>query len=261
MTEPPYSYLPKVYDEVVDLTFYSDMIHYLQKVFDKFEIKGSHILDLACGTGKFALEFARKGYKVTAIDISPCALEVARDNAIEQKLEQNIEFINRSMLDLESRDRFDVVLCLYNSLNYIRDEKQLKKTFRNIWKALIWGGYLLFDINTITGLDYIVGKTSFCKAISSGFVIADGFWDEELKQADLEINFLVHQDDDLYRLVQEVHQEKGFYINRLKRILSTSKFQDIQDFECFTFNPAFKAPRAFFIARKPTPDQLPLKLV
>ena len=39
---------------------------------DKLELKGNErILDLACGFGRHSLEFARRGYEVTGVDITP----------------------------------------------------------------------------------------------------------------------------------------------------------------------------------------------
>ncbi|AEV85204.1 ubiquinone/menaquinone biosynthesis methyltransferase ubiE [Actinoplanes sp. SE50] len=44
-------------------------------------VRGPKVLDLGCGTGDLACTLARRGYHVTGIDISPTAIERARQKA------------------------------------------------------------------------------------------------------------------------------------------------------------------------------------
>lgn len=53
------------------------------------EITAGKALDVACGAGRNALFLATAGYQVDAIDISSEGLKMARQNAIEQRLEIN----------------------------------------------------------------------------------------------------------------------------------------------------------------------------
>lgn len=49
---------------------------------DKLELKGNErILDLACGFGRHSLEFARRGYEVTGVDITPAYIRYAAKQA------------------------------------------------------------------------------------------------------------------------------------------------------------------------------------
>jgi SAM-dependent methyltransferase len=48
---------------------------------------GDSILDLGCGAGRHAIEFASRGYKVVGIDVSPWLLQVARERAAEAGVE------------------------------------------------------------------------------------------------------------------------------------------------------------------------------
>ncbi len=54
-------------------------------------------LDLACGTGRNSLFLAEKGYEVTAIDISPTAIRLAKNKALAKGLK-----INWIVADLDS---------------------------------------------------------------------------------------------------------------------------------------------------------------
>jgi SAM-dependent methyltransferase len=60
----------------------------------------STVLDIGCGPGRFAIEFAQTAKQVTGIDISPKMLQSAADNASAQKI-NNTDFMD---LDWEKAD-------------------------------------------------------------------------------------------------------------------------------------------------------------
>lgn len=55
----------------------------LVKALDRGVLKGATVLDIGCGTGSDAIELARRGFRVTAIDIVPLAIQAARAKALE----------------------------------------------------------------------------------------------------------------------------------------------------------------------------------
>lgn len=70
---------------------------------------GSRILDVGCGTGRHAREFARRGYPVTGIDFSPEMLAEARRRTPENLPVTYVEANAREfMLDA----MFDYAICL-----------------------------------------------------------------------------------------------------------------------------------------------------
>lgn len=71
--------------------------------------RGATILDVGCGTGRHALELAKRGYKVTAIDLSEGMLNVARAKAAIDGLK--IEFVQADATDFKT-DPHDAAICL-----------------------------------------------------------------------------------------------------------------------------------------------------
>jgi ubiquinone/menaquinone biosynthesis C-methylase UbiE len=74
------------------------------------------LLDIACGTGRHALEFAGMGYEVTGVDYNESLLERARESASSAGRE--IEFVAADMRELELGRTFDAVTCLFDSIGY-----------------------------------------------------------------------------------------------------------------------------------------------
>lgn len=77
---------------------------------------GKRILDAGCGTGALALELAKKGAHVVAIDLSPNLIELAKER-IPASDRQNIEFLSGDMLD-EGLGEFDYVVGMDSMIHY-----------------------------------------------------------------------------------------------------------------------------------------------
>jgi 2-polyprenyl-3-methyl-5-hydroxy-6-metoxy-1,4-benzoquinol methylase len=81
---------------------------------------GSSVLDYGCGTGRSALDHARRGCSVTAYDLSPNMLSVAENKA--KQISANIEF-TATLSQLIDR-RWPVVTCI-GVLDYYPDPRPL----------------------------------------------------------------------------------------------------------------------------------------
>ncbi|MFA9492125.1 MAG: class I SAM-dependent methyltransferase [Anaerolineales bacterium] len=70
----------------------------------------ARILDLGCGTGRHAIELAKKGMRMTGVDISGEMLEEARKQA--EKEEVQIEWVCMDAIEYEAGPVFDGAICI-----------------------------------------------------------------------------------------------------------------------------------------------------
>lgn len=68
------------------------------------------ILDLGCGTGRHAIEFAKRGFQVTGVDFSPKMLEQAKKKA--EALNLDIQWELADVRNLALDEVFDAAFCL-----------------------------------------------------------------------------------------------------------------------------------------------------
>lgn len=110
------------------------------------ELKGNErILDLACGFGRHAFSFARKGFRVTGVDITKAYIEDARGTAKAESL--NVEFIHADIRDVCFKNEFDVVLNLADgAIGYLETDAENLKIFDVISQALKPGGKHFMDV-------------------------------------------------------------------------------------------------------------------
>ncbi|MGH2948658.1 MAG: class I SAM-dependent DNA methyltransferase [Solirubrobacteraceae bacterium] len=107
-------------------------------------LSGRRLLDLACGTGKSFLPFLDRGYRVTACDISPAMLDLARRRA-----NGRAQLLEADVRDLPALGAFDLVTFLDDAVNYLDSAAELEAAFAGIARNLAPGGVLVFDANTL----------------------------------------------------------------------------------------------------------------
>ncbi len=83
------------------------------------DLSGRRLLDAGCGTGALALEAARRGAKVVAIDLSPTLVELARERLSQThpELASRIEFASADMLD-PAWGEFDHMVAMDSLIHY-----------------------------------------------------------------------------------------------------------------------------------------------
>jgi release factor glutamine methyltransferase len=105
------------------------------------------ILDLCTGSGAIAVSLAKylEDVEITAIDISSNAVEIAKKNAIENKVESKIKFIESNMFEKLSLEKFDIIV---SNPPYIKSDiiKSLERDVRQEPYIALDGG--------IDGLDF-----------------------------------------------------------------------------------------------------------
>lgn len=83
----------------------------VQFLLDRFKLPpGASILDLGCGTGRHAVELAKRGYSVVGVDLSPGMLGEARKAADLAGVE--VEWVEADATTFRTERRFDAAICL-----------------------------------------------------------------------------------------------------------------------------------------------------
>ncbi|NWG24379.1 MAG: magnesium protoporphyrin IX methyltransferase [Pseudorhodoplanes sp.] len=78
---------------------------------------GRRLLDAGCGTGALAIEAARRGASVVAIDVAPTLVRLAQERAPQDLAAGTVEFRTGDMLD-SSLGAFDHVVAMDSLIHY-----------------------------------------------------------------------------------------------------------------------------------------------
>jgi len=81
-------------------------------VTDRVKLRGARLLDLGCGGGLLSEALAGAGAEVTAIDLAPDLLKIARLHGLESGIRVDYRQVSAEALAAESPGGFDVITCM-----------------------------------------------------------------------------------------------------------------------------------------------------
>jgi ubiquinone/menaquinone biosynthesis C-methylase UbiE len=214
------------YDALYHFKDYQAACNLLIQLIKKYNPQAKSLLDVACGTGKH-LEYLKDHFKVAGLDLDANLLEVARKRCPEAT------FYQEDMTYFELNTNYDVVVCLFSSIAYVRTVENLNRAIRCMVNHLNLGGLLVVEpwifpenywVNRITAnfvdqpelkiawmyksqldgftsvfdIHYMVGTPAGIQNFNERHVM--GLWtDEEYRQAFLDVG------------INPFYEKKGFF--------------------------------------------------
>ncbi|RAL20896.1 hypothetical protein DL240_14530 [Lujinxingia litoralis] len=105
--------------------------------------KGARVLDLCCGSGRFTHQLLDQGFDAYGVDNSKELLRLARERGRPER------FFLSDVRELNTNvSGFELVICVYDSLNHMLLKEDLRAVFRGVRDVLDPGGLFVFDYNT-----------------------------------------------------------------------------------------------------------------
>lgn len=231
-----YEVFAKFYDEMckeVAPTF----IKFIKSKVKKYKPKAESILELACGTGNVLIPLAND-YNAFGLDLSKQMLNVAKKKKSKVK-----KFIHADMTNFKIDKKFDVVFCVFDSINHLLKFSDWKKMFRKVKEHLKYDGLFLFDMNTLNKIKYIKSESPRLRLItnSNGYNVNKTYVKNNTAVWE-EITFLKKKGN-IYTMHKELIKEKSFPIRNVKKALN--KYYKILEYDRNK-----KQKRVYFTCRK-----------
>lgn len=105
-----------------------------------------HLFDVTCGPGLYAVEFARRGCRVTGVDFSPAAIAYARDLALSEGVAGRCRFVEQDVRQITTTPaEFDAAILLYGQLA-VFTKAQAQTLLDQICRSLRPGGRLCVEL-------------------------------------------------------------------------------------------------------------------
>ena len=200
-----YDAIAPAYDVLVGNYAYDRWLRALEELAIDNGLQGVRLLDVACGTGESFLPLLARGYEVTACDISPGMLEIAKAKASHAELHL------ADMRDLPTLGSFDLVSCIDDPLNYLLEEDEFEAALRGIARNLAPRGIAVWDLNTVAQYR---GQFS-CDRITAGDGLFIGWRSTDANArvgpgdlVEVEIDVFAHADGDDWRRSSSIHRQR-----------------------------------------------------
>lgn len=145
-----YSALAAGYDLVMTHVNYSAWAEYIVALIEDYRSKETDVLsllELGCGTGSIGLAICGlRSTRYTGLDLSQEMIAVAQRKS--EALGVDCDWIVGDFLDHVPKQKVDVVILLYDGLNYATEPDQLGRLFDAVSRSLRPGGLFLVDQST-----------------------------------------------------------------------------------------------------------------
>ena len=123
---------------------YAGEVEYILSLLANQGVTEGEILELGCGTGKHAEQFAQKGFSVHGVDLSPSMVsEAERRKPVD--LSDHLNFEVGDLRTTQIGKIFDVVISLFHVVSYQTTNEDLEEMFATASNHLREGGIFIFD--------------------------------------------------------------------------------------------------------------------
>jgi ubiquinone/menaquinone biosynthesis C-methylase UbiE len=245
-------YLSQVYDKLNKDVSAEQFSEFCTHCFEKYAaVEVKHVCEIACGTGSVAIELEKKGYKVTASDLSEDMLAIADNKAFDCGC-KNVIFTKQDMRYFTASNKAGAVICFLDSVNCLLVPKDVKSCFKSAFDILVDGGIFVFDINSKYKFEKVYGDNAYILEDDGVLCAWQNYYDQEKKICDFYLSFFLENQDGLYERQEENRRERMYTVHNIESYLKQAGFSEIHTLSGFDFEEADEAcdERIFFIAKK-----------
>jgi SAM-dependent methyltransferase len=216
---------------------------------------GARLLDVTCGPGLYAVEFARRGCRVTGLDFSPASIAYARSLAKDEGVADRCEFVELDVRQMGNRYHnagFDAAILLYGQLAvFTTDEAHTLLT--QIAQSLRPNGRLVVELLDQDRVDKTDSTWWFTDDTGlwgdRPFLhLGERFW-HEAGQLSIERFYVIHLETGA--LTEVTLCDQTYAVERMRQMLNQAGFSTVAVYPAWAGLPLYDAKEwVVYMARK-----------
>jgi len=232
------------YDELMAAVPYKSWVDYVEAILRRMKYEPRDVLDLCCGTGQVGAEMLRRGYDVLGADLAEGMVRECYNRT--PPLPGVV--MDATKLGLR-KDSLDLVVALYDSLNYIIDPVGLQCCFEGVSHALRPGGLMIFDMNTERALRIGLFTQNNKNSTEPLEYRWKSHWDHERKLCKVDMKFRWRGPGEQVEFT-ETHYERAYEEDEVREMLARAGMETLHIFDAYTFHePGVFSNRVYYVAR------------
>jgi len=234
----PYEKFFRFYDAVMGDR--SAAASYIGELIDHYRPGTRTVLEIGCGTGTI-IGLLSENYEVSGLDRSRKMLAIAR-----QKL-PHARFYRQDMAYFEIKQRFDAIICVFDSINHLLRFSDWQRVFRRVRFHLNGDGVFILDVNTRGKLQRLADGEPWMRQFGRDLVVITvaagrgGCFDWNVRVFE-------YRQRDLYKLYAETITELTVPMTRITATLS-SLFKKVRVIDAEGPRPSDRSQRLYFVCQ------------
>lgn len=253
----PYAVLAAGYEVVMEHVDYADWADHVREILQRHHPDARDVLELGCGTGALARHLQPQGppptgYRYRGTDASEAMLAVARREALAAGVPA--EWARVDFRSVPSEPPADVVLLVYDGLNYLLDTAGVAALLAGAYGALRPGGVFVFDQST--PVNSIANADGFDDAGDAGAFdyVRSSHYDPTRRLHTTTFRFRLPDGQE----ATETHVQRAYTMLELEALIAASPFERVAAYDGFTLDPATDdSERIHWVLRRPVDGPTP----
>jgi len=189
-------------------------------------VRPGALLDVGCGTGVHAREFAKLGWRVTGVDLSPRMIEIAR---MRTAAGTPVDFVTGAAAEFDLGRPFAAVVSLFHVASYQAAPGEAARMLANVRRHLAVGGIFVFDfwhgggVRTDPPTERV--RRAEDERIRVTRVAKPVHWPEDCR---IDVNYDVQIEDipsGAVEHIAETHRLRYFFLPELTTMLAKAGFE------------------------------------
>ena len=235
-----YRSFASVYDEFMDGTDYQKTADKIQDMITRYGVskpsqkrtgeseakdvllaaEKNLVVDLGCGTGKLTEILADRGYDVMGIDLSEEMLGMALER--RDRLRHKTLYLCQDMREFELYGTAGTFVSVGDCVNYLLTDEDMARLFKRVNTFLFPGGIFVFDFKTLHLYRDVIGDSTIAEDREDCSFIWENWFDEESRINEYDLSLFIREkdigeNDSLFRKYQEIHRQRGYTLEEIKR--------------------------------------------
>lgn len=238
---PAYTKLAEIYDTVMEDVDYDLWADYLDALMLQHHEQPKSIMELACGTGSLALSLDElECYNISGTDKSPQMIEQARQKNRDRRCK--VDFSVMDFLNIRADQSYDVVFCVFDSINYLHTPEEILRFLEECKKLLTPNSLLIFDfttpINSVEAIDYLHNEEGSSQ--DNLHFYRSSTYDEEsrIHTNTFSIKKLADDNTTVVDNYVETHRQKIYTLQQMLDIIDQTTYMVEAKYDGFEFEEA-----------------------
>ena len=241
--KPEYTKLADIYDSVMEDVDYDLWADFIDALMLQHHPNPEKVLEVACGTGSLALSLDElECYEIMGTDKSPQMIDKAQKK--NKARGGSVRFEVMDFLDVGLQQTFDIVVCVFDSINYLHKPTEVRRFLEEAKKLLDSQSLLIFDFttpkNSRQAISYLHNEEGYT---DEGY----RFFRESTYDPSLQIHtndFTIEKlDDDRETVLQqyrEIHRQRAYTLQEMLDIIGETAYKVVAKYDDFEFEEADK---------------------
>ncbi len=249
----PYDALAMIYDRMMTHVDYGHWSRFIIELLMRHRLPEGdtaqlRVLEAACGTGTLALSLAGLALKVDAFDRSAAMIKEALRKS--ETTQNAPHFFVGTFDNFQANPPYDAAICLYDSINYLLEAKQVTRFLRQIAGALKPGGIFLFDICTeLNSILHFNGRRE--REEGPGYRYQRVMRYKHANRIQENIFEIVYAGPPR-RTITEHHRQKIYSLDEMRGFIASAGLTLVEELDGYEIKrPTSRSLRVHFVARKP----------